>query len=195
MRKEMKLPTIITYVYLLIILIINIIQGNMEFLGYAIVIGLLYLLLLRFDKTYKFPPLYIWLFVIWIILHFLGGNLIINGTKLYDYILLPLFNGGGELVLLKYDQVMHFYTYIVIGMLCYHALKKHTKKETTKKTVAIFAALAAMGIGGINEVLEFGMVLFANAAAAVGGYTNTALDICFNTIGAIVGVWIARKKQ
>jgi len=127
--------------------------------------------------------------------HMLGGSVYIGGTRLYDLVILPLVNGGGELVILKYDQLIHAYCYVAIGILVYYALKKHVSKGS-KTALATFAILAAVGIGLLNEVIEFAMVLFAGAAEAVGGYYNTALDLVFNLIGAaIIGVLFVSNKQ
>ena len=71
-------------------------------------------------------------------------------------------------------------------------LKKHFKEGQTKALI-IFTILAAIGVGLLNEVVEFGMVVFADAADAVGGYYNTALDLVFNLVGAVMGVFIAKE--
>jgi hypothetical protein len=61
------------------------------------------------------------------------------------------------------------------------------------KALAIVSILVASGIGMMNEVIEFGLVIWADAAAEVGGYYNTALDLVFNFIGALLGPLYARK--
>ena len=66
-------------------------------------------------------------------------------------------------------------------------------KVSSKIPLIVFAILSAIGIGLLNAVIEFGMVIFADAADAVGGYYNTALDLVFNLIGAIIGaVFVSR---
>ncbi len=122
----------------------------------------------------------------------LGGALYFGGTRLYDLVLIPLFNGGGEFVILKYDQLIHVYCYVAFAILVYFMLKKHFKEGQTKALI-IFTILAAIGVGLLNEVVEFGMVVFADAADAVGGYYNTALDLVFNLVGAVMGVFIAKE--
>ena len=42
-----------------------------------------------------------------------------------------------------------------------------------------------MGFGALNEVVEFAAVAFFGQTG-VGGYWNTALDLVFNMLGAIV---------
>jgi len=114
----------------------------------------------------------------------------IKGTRLYDLVLIPLL--GDPFFILKYDQFVHAYCYVAIGILVYFSLKKHF--DSHKTALAVFSVLAAVGIGLLNEVIEFGMVIFADAADAVGGYYNTALDLVFNLLGAIIGVLAVSKK-
>ncbi|MBT3643057.1 DUF2238 domain-containing protein [archaeon] len=191
MRKELKLIVSLTYFFIVGILIYNVSIGNMEFLGYAIFVGLLYFILIKADDYYKFPPYSIWLFSIWIMTHFLGGAVHINGTRLYDIILIPIL--GAPYHILKYDQLIHAYTYFAISILVYFMMKKHFRNGDNKSLI-VFSVLAAIGIGLLNEVIEFGMVIFADAADAVGGYYNTALDLVFNLVGAIIGVWFVSGK-
>jgi len=186
MKKSLKLPTILIYLFLTVLLICFVMQGNYEFIGYAVVVGFLYYIVLRLDKKYNFPTSAVWLFAIWIVMHMLGGSVHINGTRLYDLILINLYNGGGELVMLKYDQFVHAYCYFAISILVYFMLKKHMKSNQGAALVT-FTVLSAIGIGLLNEVIEFAMVIFADAAEAVGGYYNTALDLVFNLIGALIG--------
>ncbi|MCK5321059.1 DUF2238 domain-containing protein [Candidatus Pacearchaeota archaeon] len=192
MKKGLRLPTILIYLFLSSLLIYFVSLGNYEFISYAVVVGLLYYVVLRADRYYDFPVYSIWLFGIWIVSHMLGGALYFGGTRLYDLVLIPLFNGGGEFVILKYDQLIHVYCYVAFAILVYFMLKKHFKEGQTKALI-IFTILAAIGVGLLNEVVEFGMVVFADAADAVGGYYNTALDLVFNLVGAVMGVFIAKE--
>ena len=68
----------------------------------------------------------------------------------------------------------------------WHLLKINLGKKVNKWLVLIVVGLASIGIGGLNEIIEFIMVL-ALENTGVGGYYNTAWDIVFNTIGAILG--------
>lgn len=192
MKKSLIIPTISMYTFLAILLVYFVIKTNYEFIGYSIVAGILYYAILIMDKKYDFPSVSIWFFGAWIVMHLLGGSVYIGKTRLYDLILFNLFNGGGEFVILKYDQFVHAYCYFTISILTYFALKKHMKSGQGV-AITIFAVLSAIGIGLLNEVIEFAMVIFANAASAVGGYYNTALDLVFNLIGALIGPIYANK--
>ena len=46
------------------------------------------------------------------------------------------------------------------------------------------------GLGALNEIIEFIVTVFV-PENNVGGYVNTALDLVFNLIGAVIAaVWI-----
>tara|TARA_Y100000310_G_C20565910_1_gene755474 strand:+ start:662 stop:1246 length:585 start_codon:yes stop_codon:yes gene_type:complete len=192
MKKSLKSISLLTYLFILGMVFYNLSLGNSEFLVYGIVVGLLYYVLIKADDYYNFPKYSIVLFSIWIVTHFLGGNLYIGNTRLYDFILIDLI--GSPFFILKYDQFIHIYTYFVISILVYFMLKKHVIKGH-KKSLIFFAVLASLGIGLLNEILEFTMVVFADAGDAVGGYYNTALDLVFNFIGAVLGVWFVKNKN
>lgn len=186
MKKSLKFQIFLTYAFILAMLIYFVSIGNYEFIGYAAVVGLLFYIIIFLDKKYDFPASSIWFFSGWVVLHFLGGAVYIGDTKLYDLLLINIFNGGGEFMILKYDQFVHAYCYFAFSILIYFILKKHMKSNKGPALV-VFTILSAIGIGLLNEIIEFGMVIFADAAEAVGGYYNTALDLVFNLIGALMG--------
>jgi uncharacterized membrane protein YjdF len=190
MKKHLLLPTTLIYLFLTIFLIRFFLAQNYEFVGYVLVTGILYYIVLVLDKKYNFPKIAIWLFASWVVMHMLGGGLIINGTRLYATMLVDFI--GDPYYILKYDQFVHAFCYFTVAILVYFALKKHLKGESPFFLI-FFTILAATGIGMLNEIVEFGMVVFAGAADAVGGYYNTALDMVFNLVGAVVGTLYARR--
>ena len=194
MKKGLKLPVILTFIFLASYLVYFAAIGNYEFTGYIIITAIVFYALIKLDKIYNFPLYSIWLFVGWVVLHMLGGSIIIDnqGSRLYAW---QIFNWVGDpYYLLKYDQIVHAYCYVVISILIFFALKKHFKNNQTNALV-VFTILASIGIGMLNEVIEFAMVVFADASKGVGGYYNTALDIVFNLIGAIIGALFAKKNS
>lgn len=190
MRKEVKLVSILTYVFLAALLVYFVMIANYEFIGYAVVVGILFYLILKLDENYKFPVVSIWLFAVWIVSHMLGGLVYIGGVRLYDLVLIPII--GEPFFILRYDQLIHAFCYFAIVILVYFVLKGNMKKGSGI-VLSVFAVLVAIGIGLLNEVIEFGMVVFADAGAAVGGYYNTALDLVFNLVGALIGVVFVRR--
>ena len=190
MKKGVKILTGLMTVFVLVLLVIFLLNGNAEFSGYGIVVLLLFYLVVWMNEKYDFPLVSLWLFAIWIALHLLGGSVYTGGTRLYDLMLVNFV--GAPYFILKYDQLIHMFCYFAITLLTYFVLKRHMNKKA-KWSLIVFAVLSALGISLLNEVIEFGMVVFADAADAVGGYTNTALDMVFNLVGSVAGVTFARK--
>jgi uncharacterized membrane protein YjdF len=192
MKKGVKVLSYFMAIFLVVFLGYFLLQGNYEFSAYGVVAGFLFFVLVWSDKYYDFPLTPLWLVAIWVVLHMLGGGVYISGTRLYDLLLIDIINRGGEFVILKYDQFVHLYCYLAISSVIYFMLKRHMKKGE-EKALVVFSILAAIGVGLLNEVIEFAMVVFADAGEAVGGYYNTALDLVFNLIGAVVGTGLTRK--
>lgn len=184
MNKE-KILNIITHLVVLFFLVVYIMQENYEFIGYAAAAIALFWLVLYLYKKYNIPFIVLVGFSIWLFLHMLGGTTI-NGIWMYGLMLINIV--GEPLFILKYDQVIHLYCYLVVGAMLFYITKKHVKKITP--TTIFLIILAGIGVGALNEIFEFSMVLVL-ASTGVGDYYNTSLDLVFNALGAIIGVLTA----
>ncbi|MEX0810297.1 MAG: DUF2238 domain-containing protein [Dongiaceae bacterium] len=167
--------------------------GNLEFLWYIATLIFFVVLIGATIKRTRFPPLILWALSLWGLAHMAGGGIEVNGAVLYAFQLVPIV-GEGELRLLKYDQVVHFYGFAVTALVLWHLLQVNFPVLRNTATIYIFAALGSMGLGCINELIEFAAVL-AIPETNVGGYYNTALDLCFNSGGAIAAVLLIRLSQ
>ena len=177
--------------YIVAFTIYYVARQNYEFMVYIGVLVLLFAVVFAIQRRVKFPILILWMLSVWGLLHMLGGGVhLADGTVLYRWIPIELYQGvDSEFVLLKFDQILHFYIYFVMSFVLAHLVRN--KMRGMKPIYAgIFVALASMGLSVINELIEFGAVLFLGKTG-VGGYYNTLLDLLFNTIGAVVGAWIS----
>ena len=87
--------------------------------------------------------------------------------------------------MLKFDQVVHAFGFAVATLVVFHLLRPYLGGKVNWKIVYPIIALGGMGLGVINEIVEFiAVVVFPETG--VGGYYNTALDLVFNTIGAVL---------
>ena len=179
-------------IILLIFTIYFLFKQNYEFLLYTFTIGILIYILYRTDKILNYSNFGKWGFSIWLLAHFLGGSLKINGIKLYDTVLFNI--TGAPLYILRYDQIIHTFCYLVLAFFIYALVKKISGKNANRWAIGIVAVLAAEGLGAINEIIELLTVVFFNSTG-VGDYFNNALDLVFNLIGAIIAVLIANKKN
>ena len=197
MKKGVKILSWFMAIFLIAFLSYFVIRGNYEFSGYGVVAGLAFFVLIWANEYYDLPLASLWLFAIWVILHLLGGSVYLGGTRLYDIVMINLYNGASvspEFVILKFDQFVHAYCYFAFSIVIYFLMKKHMKPKQNKALI-VFTILAALGVGLINEIIEFSMVIFADAGNMVGGYYNTALDLVFNFIGAVIGTLFARRFE
>jgi putative membrane protein len=193
--REYKLLLAFTLAYLIPFTYAFVSKGDGEFIWYALIVVGLFLLVIGTLPTSRFPQGVVWALSVWALLHLAGGGIRVGEGVLYGLQLLPIYNGGGEMILLKYDQVVHAFGFGVCSYIIFHFLKRYTNDPYRFGVYAI-AALGGMGLGVVNEIAEFvAVLLFPNNG--VGGYVNTSLDLVFNTAGAVlamVGVAVFRKK-
>ncbi|MBK5932661.1 hypothetical protein CCR78_01460, partial [Rhodovulum imhoffii] len=115
-----------------------------------------------------------------------GGGVPVGDSVLYAAVLVPVVENA-EMTILKYDQAVHAYGFGVTAWLLHHLLVRHYPPARGSLSALAFPALGAMGLGAVNEIVEFIAVL-AVPETNVGGYVNTALDLVFNAFGACITV-------
>ena len=162
---------------------------NIEFIAYVAVIIFIFALLYgTLDKT-RIPASILAGLSLWGLMHMLGGSLPTADGVLYNWRMLPVFEGSGELYILKFDQFVHAYLFAVVALLFLHLLRNYFGNRHSQILIGFIAVCASMGVGAINEIIEYIAVLTI-PDNNVGGYHNTALDIVFNFTGALLAVLI-----
>lgn len=178
-----------TGLYLAVFSALFIRDFNIEFIAYVAVIVFIFALLYgTLDKTRIPAPILAGL-SLWGLLHMLGGSMPTADGVLYNWRMLPVFEGSGELYILKFDQFVHAYLFAVVALLFLHLLRNYFSNRHSQLLIGFIAVCASMGVGAINEIIEYIAVLTI-PDNNVGGYHNTALDIVFNFIGALLAVLI-----
>lgn len=176
-------------IYLIPFTVFYALKANYEFLVYIaviVVIGIVIFSTLKHTKLDKFA---LWLLSIWSFLHMAGGGIRINGSSLYSQRLWDLFDGGGQFYILKMDQLIHFYGFLVAAVVVYQIIAPYLKNVESR---AVFIAwIGSMGLGALNEVIEF-VAFISLEQTGVGDLYNTGLDLIFNMFGALVGAFIGR---
>ena len=157
--------------------------GNSEFLGYIAVIVFL-VVLGGCVLTHQCVPSWLLMLLSFVgLLHLLGAAVPVNGDILYNYVPLPVENPSG-LTFIKFDQIVHTYGTLVAALLMYYFLRRDTSFHWLG--IAVFSILGASGIGALNEIIEF-LAKMTVPDTDVGGYYNTAVDLCVNLFGAVLG--------
>lgn len=180
---------IFTVAYVVVFGSVFLAAGNGEFVWYVATLVFFLVLIAATQRAAQFPAFILWGLAIWGFAHMAGGGVPVGDGVLYSKVLFPL-AGNGELVLLKYDQVVHFYGFGVATLVLWHLMRRNFPVLDGSKTIYALAILGAMGLGVLNELIEFTAVL-AFPDTGVGGYFNTALDLLFNTLGAITAAILA----
>jgi putative membrane protein len=162
-------------------------QQNYEFLAYVGTIVLVVAILFSTLKWSRFGTGVIVGVTGWGLLHMLGGSVMTADGVLYAWKMLPIFDGGGEFYILKFDQFVHAFLYGVVGLMFFHLLREVVGVRTHVGLIAFTAIFAAAGFSIINEIVEF-LAVVNLPETGVGGYHNTVLDMIFNLFGAVVAV-------
>ena len=167
--------------------------GNYEFIIYVITMVALVLLIGLSLRKAEYPPAMLWALSLWGLAHMAVGGLPVNGTVLYNLALAPVIETD-QFVILNYDQLVHAYGFGITAWVLHHLLTRHFPQTRNTATALILPALAAMGLGAVNEMIEFAAVI-AVPDTNVGGYYNTLLDLCFNAVGALIAMLIIRRNR
>ena len=128
---------------------------------------------------------------VWGLMHMAGGGIVVGEGRLYDVMLVKL---SATLPILRYDQVVHMWGFGSCVLFCYDLLKGQlVDARRFPFSLGLVLVMAGLGLGAFNEIVEFG-VTCAVPEAGVGGYLNTALDLCANMIGALLALLFLRIK-
>lgn len=167
--------------------------GNYEFIVYILTMAALIALVGTSLRKAEYPVAMLWALSAWGLAHMAGGGVPVAGSVLYNLHLLPIIETD-QYFILKYDQVVHAYGFGVTAWVLHHLVTRHFPNTRGTATALVYPALGAMGLGATNEIIEFSAVLMV-PDTNVGGYYNTALDLCFNALGAVIAmVLVALRK-
>lgn len=168
-------------------------RGNYEFVCYGVVLVSAFSAVLFWQERLAFSRPVLWGLTLWGLMHMAGGNVYPGGTRLYDVMVVPIV--GGKYAILKYDQIVHTIGFGVVTVVCYHLLKPYLAARTgPRRMLPVLIVLMGLGVGALNEVVEFAVAATVQASG-VGGYENTALDLVFNTLGAVLAVvWVSLRE-
>lgn len=159
---------------------------NFEFLGYYLILIFGFVLVFKTLNRSKFPLYILWGLSLWGLLHMAGGSVPIGDTVLYGYKIYPFFVGEGQFYVLRMDQVIHAFGFGVSALVAHHLLTAHALRGGVSKVwVGIASVCIAMGLGALNEVIEFTVALTLEQNG-VGDFFNMGLDLVFNLLGAII---------
>jgi hypothetical protein len=121
------------------------------------------------------------------VVHLAGGLVQVGDDVLYNT------SPGPEL--LRYDHFGHALGVFVGALLVWEVLVRDVFAITGRGSLVAVTTLAALGLGAVNEAVEF-VATLTHGGSHVGGYTNTGWDLVTNTFaGLLAGVVIHRRRR
>ena len=150
---------------------------NSEFIFY---IGVLVLLIGLVGWVHRKVHLHIaclWMLSAWGLAHMAGGLVHVSDEVgvLYSLWLIP--------DLLKYDQLVHAFGFGVSTWVVWQGLRANLTDARPTLGMLFICACAGLGLGALNEIVEF-LAVLTIPDTNVGGYTNTGWDLVANLVGA-----------
>jgi hypothetical protein len=119
------------------------------------------------------------------VVHLAGGLVQVGDDVLYNA------TPGPEL--LRYDHFGHALGIFVGALLLWELLLRDAFAVTRRGSLVAVAMLAALGLGAVNEAVEF-VATLVHRGGQVGGYTNTGWDLVTNmSAGLLAGVVLHRR--
>ena len=193
MRKA-RVPTTIVLVvafYLVAAISAAVTQQNWEFLKIYIPAIVLFAFIITYmHRGVNFTGGLLWCMTLWGAMHLAGGLVTLpdgwpsHGERkvLYSWWVI------GETI--KFDHVVHCFGFGSATWLIWEALRASVQYRLGRKLfpsagMIALCIFAGMGLGAMNEIIEF--VAVVNIPETnVGGYTNTCEDLVSNLCGSLV---------
>lgn len=126
--------------------------------------------------------LVLWGLAAWGCAHMAGGLVEIGGRVVYEHSL-----GAGEL---RFDKLVHFVGFGFATLAAFEVLRARVAPDAPARSVAIVAWFVGVGLGGLNETVEF-LITRLPAESHVGGFSNTGWDLVANALGAALAAAVA----
>ncbi len=191
--KKGQLPVFLVHgVALVIFTFIFVSRRNYEFMAYIGVIVSVMLLILYTNNRVDYPNGLLWGLTLWSLMHMSGGGIFIGGKKLYGLMILNIV--GEPYNIFRYDQLAHVVGFAVATILAYTIIKPILIKEHRWAALSIVIIMAGLGMGALNEIIEFTMTV-VTSNSGVGGYINNALDLVANLVGALIAMVFIYYKE
>jgi uncharacterized membrane protein YjdF len=167
-------------------------RQNYEFMLYIGVIVFFFVVIIATNERVRYPNLILWGLTLWGLLHMCGGGIPMGDHVLYGQILIPI---SDAYPVFRFDQFVHIVGFGVATLLVYHLLKPLLRPDEKRWTaLSIVVVMAGLGVGALNEIVEFAAVVIV-PETGVGGYVNTSLDLVADLIGALLALAYIRVAE
>lgn len=188
-QPHLRPYTLIVLAYMAVFVSIAINIQNKEFIFYQITMMIIISLVVYMDKRLQFSALVLGGLTFWGFIHLAGGLVPIPlSWTLSDTTTPVLYDLRLHALSPKYDQIVHAFGFGISLIAAFEALQKHLGKALKLNIpIGVTLFLIAMGLGALNELIEFAAVI-SIPNTNVGGYENTGWDLVSNAVGAILAL-------
>ncbi len=183
-----------TGAYLVAAAVWIVVAGNYEFLAYIAILLLLAGVVWVVHRRIDLPRALIACLSAWGALHMAGGLVPLPADWPVGDGPAVLYNWHIAGPYFKYDQVVHAFGFGVTTWLCWVGLRSLAPGIAPGLGALTLCVAAGTGFGALNEVIEFIITLLV-PDNNVGGYVNTALDLVYNLLGAVLAALTIRWRQ
>lgn len=174
-----------------------VILGNEEFLFYIVIMLVLAVVIWLVHRAISLPLPLLWALSLWGLMHMAGGLIPLPADWPIDGSIRVLYSWWLVPDRLKYDQIVHAYGFGVATWVCWHGIRSaiivRGGNPAPTFGLLVLAATAGMGLGALNEVIEFAVTLSV-PETNVGGYINTGWDLVANGVGAVCAATFIRIR-
>lgn len=169
--------TVFFLAYYVTFLAIGFATGNDQTPFYALFLAIAAAVVARIHARHPLSSLTLWLLAVWGFAHMAGGLVELGDEVIYERSL-----GTGQL---RFDKVVHFFGFGAATLASYEVLSASLGRAASDRSLSIAALFCGLGIGAVNETIEFVITLLPGESN-VGGFSNTGWDLVANALGAIV---------
>lgn len=186
--------------YMTAAMVLAVLHWNYEFIYYGVVMLGLIAAVVYLDRRVALPAPVLWGLGVWGFLHMLGGTMpipwSITEPPNSEGLVPPpvLYNMRIHPMLPKYDQCVHAFGFFISTLAAWRALSVASRGQLRASTGPLLGAgLVGMGLGAMNEVIEFAATRIM-PGTNVGGYDNTGWDLVSNMTGCVAAAIVIRAR-
>jgi hypothetical protein len=186
--REHPLLTVFSLAYVLAFTVFGLATGRGQTVTYLLQLTVTFAFVATVHQRVGFSGHVLWALSGWGLLHAAGGILYVGHGVLYRFEPVP--------GLPRYDQAVHAFGFGAATVAIWQGLRRRLPRGTRPGAgLGFVVALAGMGVGALNEVLEF-LSTRVLTETNVGGYENTGWDLVYNALGAAAAAgWIAVRER
>lgn len=170
-----------TVTYLAVFLAVGVAVESQVAIPYVVLILLLVVLVCRLEVRFGLGGGVLWGLSVWGLGHLAGGIVPLDGDR-------TLYNAVVGVELFHFDRLVHAFGFGFATLACGKVLRSWLPSGRVTAGMAVLVVLAGLGVGAVNEIVEFAATLIL-PETNVGGYVNTGWDLVFDTLGAVVAAW------